>query len=400
MITVERILHIPKLQNIEVAAGRGGLGRQVSHVTVMEVPDVIRWLKGDDFLITSLYALKDDVGSQCTLLRELAGASCACVAVKIGQYVKELSPELRAAAEEIDLPLLIIPYDLSYIDIIINAMRYIFEEKNPRTMLERYIKDLIFDTYMDQELMVERGKLLGFGIEQDRYIAMSLQFSQDELAGKDAREALWRTGIALSRFASSQKGLHHCIAVNMENHSTILLDAAEEETLSRLIPLIEKEAEAQLRYALKNHQVYISYGTAETGPEGIRKTYFNSIYAAGMGRIFFPDRKVYTFRDMELYHIIAEAAAKSRVYFFDRVLNKIDSKEILETLVVYFESDKNIEATAEKLYAHKNTVKYRLQRVYELTGFNVKDFNDSIMLYMAVIAYKLKNHAPPVRYSS
>jgi purine catabolism regulator len=389
------ILDIPKLQNIEIVAGRGGLGRRVSHVTVMEVPDIARWLKGDDFLITSLYALMDDAASQCVLLRELAAVSCACIAVKTGQYVKELSPELRAAADELELPLLIIPYDLSYIDIIMNAMNYIFEEKNPQVMLERYIKDLIFEAYTDRRLMVERGKLLGLGIEQDHYMTMSLQFPRDENVGGEAQDALWRVGIALSRFASSQKGLRHCVAVNMENHSSVLLDAADEKTLSTLLPLIEKEAEAQLHHSLKNRRVYISYGTVETGPEGIRNSYFNSIYASTMGQIFFPGRKAHHFRDMELYHVMSEVITKSRVHFFDGMLDKINSKEILKTLVVYFESDKNIEEAAEKLYAHKNTVKYRLQRVYELTGFDVKDFNDSIMLYMAVIAYKLKNHSLP-----
>ena len=36
-----------------MAAGHNGLERKVEHVTVMEVPDIKRWLKGNDFLITS-----------------------------------------------------------------------------------------------------------------------------------------------------------------------------------------------------------------------------------------------------------------------------------------------------------------------------------------------------------
>ncbi|MDR2479544.1 MAG: PucR family transcriptional regulator ligand-binding domain-containing protein [Treponema sp.] len=389
MITVEKILGLQKLQNIQVAAGKGGLWRRVSHVTVMEVPDIAHWLKGSDFLITSLYALKDDIAAQCGLLRDLASASCACMAVKTGQYVKDLAPELRVVADELDFPLLIIPYELSYIDIITSCMDFIFEERNPRIMLERYIRDVLFEAYGDPDLMIERGRLLGFETERDRYLAMTLQFSQAELPGEEDIRRLWRVGALISQFAAAQKGLRHCTAVHMENHSSILLDTEAEDLLPRIIPILVRETKTQLRHYLRGSRVYISYGNAETGLEGIRATYFDSIHASRTGQIFFPGEDAHWFRNMELYCIMAEAITKSKGRFFKGLQAKISGKETLETLTVYFETGKNIQQTAERLHTHKNTIKYRLQRVRELTGLDVKNFNQSMTLYMAVMARKL-----------
>ena len=41
------------MRGVRVVAGEEGLFRKVEHVTVMEVPEIKRWLKGNDFLITS-----------------------------------------------------------------------------------------------------------------------------------------------------------------------------------------------------------------------------------------------------------------------------------------------------------------------------------------------------------
>ena len=52
MAKVKDLLCIPVLKDIKILAGKSGLDRPVEHVTVMEVPDIKRWLKGNDILST------------------------------------------------------------------------------------------------------------------------------------------------------------------------------------------------------------------------------------------------------------------------------------------------------------------------------------------------------------
>jgi len=191
MVTVEKLLKLPKLSSLRVLAGGAGLGRGVGHVTVMEVPDIVKWLLGNDFLITSLYAVRDDVRAQCRLLEELNSSGCACVAVKTGEYVKEISIELKAVADKYGLPLLQIPYDMLYLDIITSVMNHIFDEKNPRVVLEKYIKDIIFEAYTDSDLMLERGDLLGFAVEKKQYLAMTIQFEASYSPTESDMQANW-----------------------------------------------------------------------------------------------------------------------------------------------------------------------------------------------------------------
>ena len=79
--------------------------------------------------------------------------------------------------------------------------------------------------------------------------------------------------------------------------------------------------------------------------------------------------------------------------FADEVLGEIITYEkkahtqLMETMWTYFECDCNLQRTADKLFSHKNTVKYRLQRVEQLTGRSFADRFDSQELYNALMIY-------------
>ena len=140
MAKVSDVLKLSVMRGVRVVAGEEGLFRKVEHVTVMEVPEIKRWLKGNDFLITSFYSVRKSEEDQCALIRDLAD-TCCCIAVKTGQYVKTVAESVKRAADEVGLPVLEIPGELAYIDIIVNVMNLIFEEEGNSEILEKYVKD-------------------------------------------------------------------------------------------------------------------------------------------------------------------------------------------------------------------------------------------------------------------
>ena len=72
MAKVSDVLKLSVMRGVRVVAGEEGLFRKVEHVTVMEVPEIKRWLKGNDFLITSFYSVRKSEEDQCALIRDLA----------------------------------------------------------------------------------------------------------------------------------------------------------------------------------------------------------------------------------------------------------------------------------------------------------------------------------------
>jgi carbohydrate diacid regulator len=68
----------------------------------------------------------------------------------------------------------------------------------------------------------------------------------------------------------------------------------------------------------------------------------------------------------------------------------LDNNEILiETLQVYIENNLNVMETADNLNIHRNTLNYRLSRIYEITGKDPKKILDLIDLVHILIHRKM-----------
>ncbi len=62
---------------------------------------------------------------------------------------------------------------------------------------------------------------------------------------------------------------------------------------------------------------------------------------------------------------------------------------LLDTLTAYLEQGSSLEGTARMLFVHPNTVRYRLRRVTELTGYTPADGRDGFTLWAAIILGRL-----------
>src|SRR5438046_4953528 len=59
-LPVREVLGLPTLAGARVLAGAGGLDRVVQRLNVMEVPDILPWVKPHELLLTTGYPLRHD----------------------------------------------------------------------------------------------------------------------------------------------------------------------------------------------------------------------------------------------------------------------------------------------------------------------------------------------------
>ena len=65
-------------------------------------------------------------------------------------------------------------------------------------------------------------------------------------------------------------------------------------------------------------------------------------------------------------------------------------EETLNIVNGFFENNLNISETARKLYLHRNTLTYRLEKIEKLTGLNVKNFEDAMTFKIALMVASYK----------
>ncbi|MYL36918.1 PucR family transcriptional regulator [Halobacillus litoralis] len=128
-ITIRQALKIGGLKQCTVAAGEGGLDRLLDYVTIMEVPDIVQWLKGKELMLTSLYPIKGDEEAMHQLVRELHEKGTSALAIKPQRFIDDIPQVILDEAEKYDFPVLRIPEHVSYLDILSPVMNVIFDEK-------------------------------------------------------------------------------------------------------------------------------------------------------------------------------------------------------------------------------------------------------------------------------
>ena len=51
---------------------------------------------------------------------------------------------------------------------------------------------------------------------------------------------------------------------------------------------------------------------------------------------------------------------------------------------IYFAADCSLKTAAEKLYIHKNTLQYQLDKIHALTGYDPRVFREGVILYLGL----------------
>ncbi|WP_080872621.1 PucR family transcriptional regulator [Oceanobacillus timonensis] len=127
-ITLESAMEIGGLKECRILAGREGLSNRIDNVTIMEVPDVTRWLKGNELLITSFFA-KNEPFDQQRFIQQLSAVNTSALAIKPYHFLGEIPSFLLEEAEKFGLPIIEIPEKISYLDILSPVMSTIFNSK-------------------------------------------------------------------------------------------------------------------------------------------------------------------------------------------------------------------------------------------------------------------------------
>jgi purine catabolism regulator len=120
-LTLAELLDDEVLAGARLVAGRAGIGRSVSAVNVMTVPDIGRWVRQDEFLLATGFPLPRDDEEQGMLLTDLHRLGLAGIGIKLDRYLPELAPKVIDVAEQLGLPLVVIPEHIRFDDILSRA---------------------------------------------------------------------------------------------------------------------------------------------------------------------------------------------------------------------------------------------------------------------------------------
>lgn len=115
---VSEILKLPILADAKVVAGKKGLSREVSSVTVGEVPDIGDWLTGNELVLSTFFAVDTEPEAQAEYTRKIIKAGAAALLVKPGRFIKAVDQGIIELGDRDKFPIVEIPADVRWTHIV------------------------------------------------------------------------------------------------------------------------------------------------------------------------------------------------------------------------------------------------------------------------------------------
>lgn len=117
-MTVEELLQLPTIKGLKLISGNLGIHREISTVTVVDTPDGFQWLKGNEVVITTTYALEKTPNAFLDFISKLLSRNISALIVKSDRYIKVIPENAKKLCDEKALPLIYCPAIYTFADII------------------------------------------------------------------------------------------------------------------------------------------------------------------------------------------------------------------------------------------------------------------------------------------
>ena len=117
-MTVEELLQLPTIKGLKLISGNLGVHREISTVTVVDTPDGFQWLKGNEVVITTTYALEKTPDAFLDFISKLLSRNISALIVKSDRYIKVIPENAKKLCDEKALPLIYCPATYAFADII------------------------------------------------------------------------------------------------------------------------------------------------------------------------------------------------------------------------------------------------------------------------------------------
>ena len=139
-------------------------------------------------------------------------------------------------------------------------------------------------------------------------------------------------------------------------------------------------------------KVTIGHGSIYASLEDISKSFKEAQIAIEVGEVFDTEKSIVGFENLGVGRLIYQLPTTLCRMFLSEVFKKgsIDSldDETLSTIKAFFENNLNVSETSRKLFVHRNTLVYRLEKIRKITGLDLREFDHAIVFKVALMVRK------------
>ena len=153
--------------------------------------------------------------------------------------------------------------------------------------------------------------------------------------------------------------------------------------------------EANSEYAVK---LLIGISSVVEKLKDLARAYKEARIALEVGKVFDIEHPVMSYENLGIGRLIYQLPTTLCEIFLSEVFKKgsLESldRETLMTVQSFFENNLNVSETSRKLFVHRNTLVYRLEKIRKLTGLDLREFDHAVTFKVALMVKKYLTSKP------
>ncbi len=272
---------------------------------------------------------------------------------------------------------------VSLLAISLSSIKQYYDEKYDRG---NFIKNVILDNILPGDIYL-KARELRFNGDVDRVCMLIRLVSKTDVSAFDVVQNLFpdKTKDFVININETEIALVKEIRAGIETKDLEKLAGSIVDTLSS---------------EFYTHAV-VGIGTAVTGVKDLARSFKEAQIALEVGKVFDTEKKIVSYDHLGIARLIYQLPTTLCEMFLKEVFKRgsIESldQETLFTIQRFFENNLNVSETSRKLFVHRNTLVYRLEKIKKITGLDLREFEDAIVFQVALMVKKYLT-AKPVKY--
>ncbi|MDR2559308.1 MAG: helix-turn-helix domain-containing protein [Oscillospiraceae bacterium] len=271
----------------------------------------------------------------------------------------------------------------SILAVTLASIKQYYDEKYDRN---NFIKNIILDNILPGDISI-KSRELHFNSDINRVVFLISIISSNDVSAYDVIQNLFpdknkdfvfnitETDIVLVKELKAQIDIK-----DLEKLARSISDTLSSEFFTR---------------------VNVGIGTPVLGVKDLARSFKEAQIALEVGKVFDTDKTIISYDNLGIARLIYHLPTTLCDTFLSEVFKKgsIESldHETLFTIQRFFENNLNVSETSRKLFVHRNTLVYRLDKIRKLTGLDLREFDHAIIFKIALMVKKYLS-ADPVKF--
>lgn len=340
-------------------AGKDGWSNSISWVHLIEDTKIIQNFWGKELVVTTGLGFPTEE-AMMELARHLVQRHAAGLVVNTGNYIEELPESLLAYCEDNHLPLLTVPWEVHLADMMKDFSIRIFVQGST----DEQVVNALISAVEQPDNQEYRKKLLPyFDVDGTFQVMLIASEGLDSMDTVDRRKLSYRLQMYLEQITHNGSFFYY------NSFFVLVVNAIKPELLIELGEGMLKRAHKRM----PGRPLYVGIGSPVTDIENLSVSYRRAEAAANMAMR--TKTAFLKFEEMGMYRLLYSctdtgllAQMKQEALSVLEEHDRRHNSNYVETLRRYLELDGSIQAMAQSMFTHRNTIIYRMNNIKKLLG--------------------------------